>query len=79
MKIKVKINKSSNINTSVIIKDDFIQSNKGDFYLIKEDSNLLFLDPELIIFKEDDKINSYIINYIKGYNNDFYKQFNYYK
>jgi hypothetical protein len=79
MKIKVKINKSSSINTSIIIKDDFIKSNKGEFYLIKENSNLLFLDPELIIFNENDKNTSYLLNYIKGYNNDFYKQFKYYK
>jgi len=79
MKIKVKINKSSNINTSVMIKDDFILSKKGAFYLIKEDSKLLSLDTDLVLFQEKDKKTSFLLNYIKGYDNDLYTQIKYYK
>jgi len=78
MKIKVKINKSSTINTSINIEDDFILSKKNYFYLIKTDSNLILLDPELILFDKKDKTSSFIINYIKGYDNNLYNQIKYY-
>jgi len=78
MNIRVKITKTSKINTSVKIKDDLIISKKGQIYLIKEDSNLLELNPELIIFQEIDKTTSYILNYIKSYDIDFYNKINFF-
>ena len=78
MKIKVKINKSSDITKTIYIEDDFMLSKKGSFYLIKTDSELLSLNPEVILFNEKDKPNSFIINYIKGYDIQLYNQLKYY-
>jgi len=79
MKIKLKINKISNITNSVNIEDDFIITKKGNFYLIKNQENIIPFDPNLILFNEKDKTTSFIINFIKGYDIDMYNKFKYFK
>lgn len=71
----MKTIKIDTITDRIEVVDDFIQSKKGYFYLIKvEDNSLLLLNPDIHRINKNEFKNSFLLNYIHGNNKEFYNK-----